>query len=274
MPASFFHPRLSLRSIRQSLLSGLFLLALFFATSFKPIFASDKPILHAVSTDEAFPYSFRKNKEMDGMVFEIAKTLADRIGYQLNVEVLPWTRALLTARDQASTLIFSVVKTPAREPQYYWIGPVASSEIWLFKLASRSDITVRNVEDLKKYIVGDIASNATVPLFEKLGVKVDTAPSKKSNCLKLKMGRVDLIPFDPYGVDDFLRACDIQASSIEKTIYMPRQTELYLAIGKKTPPELVNQLNAGFAQMVSDKTLSKIVAKWKSRVLKENLVIP
>nr|WP_315487053.1 transporter substrate-binding domain-containing protein [uncultured Undibacterium sp.] len=269
MPAYFFFSHLSLWFTAKSIQRGLFVLALFFVSSFEPILAADKPVLRAVSTDEAFPYSFRKNHEMDGMVFEVAKTLADRIGYQLKVEVLPWTRALQTARDQASTLIFSVVKTPARESQYYWIGPVATSEVWLFKLASRTDITVQNVEDLKKYIIGDIASDATLPLFEKLGIKVDTAPSKKSNCLKLKMGRVDLIPFDPDGIEDFLSACDIPASNIEKTIYFPRDTALYMAIGKKTPPELVNQLNAGFAQMVSDKTLSKIVAKWKSKAVKK-----
>ncbi|WP_395005685.1 substrate-binding periplasmic protein [Undibacterium sp.] len=273
MFASFFHSRFSQRSTSQLIRRSLILITIFFTSSFSPSHASDKPILRAVSTDEAFPYSFRKNQEMDGMVFEVAKTLADRIGYQLKVEVLPWTRALLTARDQPSTLIFSVVKTPSREPHYYWIGPVATSEVWLFKLASRSDITVQNVEDLKKYIVGDIASDATLPLFEKLGIKVDTAPSKKSNCLKLKMGRVDLIPFDPDGIEDFLSACDIPASNIEKTIYFPRDTALYMAIGKKTPPELIKQLNAGFAQMVSDKTLSKIVAKWKSKVTKQSPVI-
>jgi polar amino acid transport system substrate-binding protein len=232
-----------------------------------PALAVEKPFLKAVTVEDNFPYNFKKDDRIQGLGFDVVNTLAERAGYSLKVEVLPWTRALLTARNEAAVLIFSIVRIPEREDSYYWIGPIAKSEVWFYKLKNRTDIVVKDISDARRYLVGDTASNATLPLLIRNDIKVDTAPSDLSSCRKFKIGRVDLVPLDPRAIAVFSTACDIPVDQIKKTVLLTQSSDLYIALGKKTDPNLLARLNAEFNLMVKDKTLQKISNQW-------NVVIP
>lgn len=225
--------------------------------------AASKPVLKVVTGDINFPYNFVKDQRVQGLSVDVAQELAARLGMQLEIEVLPWTRALHTAQTQASVMLFTVARTPAREKNYYWIGPVTRSEEWLYKLKRRTDVKVSSLDQARHYLVGDEANNASIPVLTRLGIKVDTAPSMQSNCRKLKIGRVDLIPFDPDGVEDFANSCALNKDDIEQTVQVPRDTALYFAFGKTTPPDFIRRVNAAFASMVKDKSLQKISKTWK-----------
>lgn len=227
-----------------------------------PALAQDKPILKAVTAEDNYPYNFKKDNQIQGMGFDVANTLAERAGYRLKVEALPWTRALLTARNEAEVMIFSIVRISEREEFYYWIGPIAKSEIWFYKLKNRTDISVKSMTDVRRYLVGDTTSNATIHLLIRQGIKVDTAPSDVSNCRKFKIGRVELIPLDPRTVPVFSQACDIPFEQMEKTILLANNINSYIALGKNTSPEVIKHLNAEFNAMLKDKTLQKISNQW------------
>lgn len=227
-------------------------------------FARPQAILKTVTSDVNYPYNFIKDQRVQGLSVDVSNELATRLGMQLEIDVVPWTRALLTAQNQPNVMVFTVAKTPEREKHYYWIGPVTHSEEWLYKLKRRTDIQVKTVEDARRYLVGDEASNASIPSFAKLGIKVDTAPSMVSNCKKFKLGRVDLIPFDPDGVGEFASVCGLSAEDVERTVRINRDTALYFAFGKSTPPEYIRRVQKVFAEMVKDKTLTKINKQWKS----------
>ena len=229
-----------------------------------PLSQAQQRVLKAVTSDVNFPYNFVKDQRVQGLSVDVANELAKRLGMQLEIEIVPWTRALVTARDQPSVMVFTAAKTPEREKHYYWIGPVTYSEEWLYKLKRRTDIVVNTVEDARRYLVGDEASNASIPSFAKLGIKVDTAPSMVSNCKKFKLGRVDLIPFDPDGVAAFADGCGLLVEDLEKTVRINRDTALYFAFGKSTPPEYIRRVQNVFSDMVNDKTLSKINRQWKA----------
>ncbi|MFC0350475.1 substrate-binding periplasmic protein [Undibacterium danionis] len=223
-----------------------------------------KPIITAVTSAETFPYNFIKDGQVQGLAFDVTKALVERAGYQLQVDIVPWPRALQLAQNQSGTMIFSVARTAVRERVYHWIGPITSSEVWLYRLASRSDINISELRDVNPYLIGDIAGNSTLSLLKSLGYKVDTAPSNISNCNKFKIGRVDLIPFDPNGVERFLQTCGITQQEVVKVLHLPRDTALYMGLSKNTPSEVVNQLQQTFAAMNKDQTLQKIVQRWKS----------
>ena len=227
-----------------------------------PALCEDKPILKAVTVVDNFPYTFSENGVLQGLGIDVLHALAERAGYQLSIETQPPTRALKTAETESSVLVFSIFRTAERENRYYWIGPFSSTELWLYKLKSRTDITVQNLDDTKKYLVGVPASDATIPTLMQLGIKIDTAPSDLSNCRKFKFGRFDLVPVDPNGLAEFLASCDIPPDSIEKLIKIPINTAIYAGIGKRTPIALVNRLKAEMEAMRKDLTIQKLNAKW------------
>jgi polar amino acid transport system substrate-binding protein len=222
-----------------------------------------KPTLRAVTSAETYPYNFQKDGLVQGLAYDVTKTLVERAGYQLQVDIVPWPRALQLAQTEGGTMIFSVARTAVRERIYHWIGPITTSEVWLYKLASRADIQITELRDVNPYLIGDIAGNSTLSLIKSLGYKVDTAPSNISNCNKFKIGRVDLIPFDPNGVDTFLQTCGIAPQQVVKVLHLPRDTALYIGLSKNTPADLVTQLQQEFTAMSKDQTLQKIVLRWK-----------
>jgi len=116
---------------------------------------------------------------------------------------------------------------------------------------------------MKSYTIGDVASSSTILLLNKYGVKVDVAPNNLSNCRKLKAGRIDLFPFDPNGISIFLQSCGLKIEDVEMTVHLPRDTSLYIGLGKSTPKVLVDQLNTEFQKMIKDKTLQQIHRQWQ-----------
>lgn len=233
-----------------------------------PLAAELQPVLRAVTSDVNYPYNFVKDGQVRGLSVDVAKELAKRLEMRLEIEILPWTRALHVAKMEPEVLVFTVAKIPEREASYHWIGPVTNSEEWLYKLKSRHELKVESLADAKRYLVGDEASNASIPSFTRLGIKVDLAPSMTSNCRKFKMGRVDLIPFDPDGIAAFVGECGLRSEDVEKTVQIPRDGALYFAFGKASSPDFMSKVRRAFAAMEQDKTLFKLSAPWKTNSTK------
>ncbi len=248
-------------SKHRFLITALFLLVGLGATGLAS--ANDRPFLKAFTSEDAYPYNFQFKKQIKGLVYDIAKTLTGRAGYSLQTEAQPWTRALQTAKETPNVLVFSLARNPEREEAYYWIGPVTSSEVWLFKLKSRSDVQIANIDDVKNYVIGNVASSSTSALLAKHKAKIDPAPSNVSNCRKLKAGRVDLVPFDPNGIKIFLHTCGLKPEDIERVLHLPRDTSLYVALSKKSDKALVDQLQTEFQNMIKDKTIQRTHEQWK-----------
>jgi polar amino acid transport system substrate-binding protein len=228
-------------------------------------YADEKPKLKAVTVEDNYPYNFKSNGVIQGMGFDVATALADRTGYQLAAEAIPWSRALQTAQAQPAVLIFSIVRIPERENLFYWIGPFSTTEVWLYKFKSHTAVQIQNLGDVKNYLVGDTRDNATLPLLKQLGIRVDTAPSDLSSCRKFKIGRVDLVPIDSNAVQAFMASCDIGIDEVEKVIQLRKDSSLYIALGRNTDPELVNRLGREFDSMKKDGTLQTISEKWTRR---------
>lgn len=238
------------------------LLSLGFLSSGNAV-ANEKPSLKAFTSEDAYPYNFQFKKQLQGLVYDVAKTLVGRAGFSLQAEAQPWTRALQTAKDTPNVMVFSLARNPEREDSYYWIGPITSSEVWLFKLKARKEIQVKSIDDIKDYVIGDIASSSTITLLNKFKAKIDTAPSNVSNCRKFKANRVDLIPFDPNGIKIFLHTCGLMPEDVEQVLHLPRDTSLFIAMSKKSDKALVEQLQNEFQIMTKDKTLQRIHETWK-----------
>jgi len=238
------------------------LLVALLLTLASPAYSADQPVLKAVTVIDNYPYNFMEDGQVRGLGFDVASALAERIGYRLSVEVQPSTRALKTSETEPSVLIFSIFRTPDRERRYYWIGPIAESEIWLYKLKSRSDIDVHSLADAKRYLVGLTADDAPRPVLEKLGIKVDTAPSDLSNCRKFKMGRFDLVPVEANGIKEFFSICELPLDQVEKLVKLPITYSVYIGIGKSTPPYIAHRLQVEMETMKKDQTLHRLGSKW------------
>ena len=84
----------------------------------------DLPKLKVV-TEIIAPFQLQNdNGELTGFSVEIIQALFDEIDLQPNIIVMPWARAYDVAKNEPNVLIFSIARTPHREPMFHWIGNI------------------------------------------------------------------------------------------------------------------------------------------------------
>lgn len=98
------------------------------------------------------------NYELDGKVTGFSSELLDLIGAEADVTmakaVLPWARAYERTSREKNTLIYSMVRTPEREPLFQWVGPISARRILLYKHHDRTDIVLKTLDDARPYRIG------------------------------------------------------------------------------------------------------------------------
>jgi polar amino acid transport system substrate-binding protein len=218
--------------------------------------------LNAVTGDDNYPYNFIADGEVRGLGYDLVLELARRSGNELKLRVMPWPRALQTARLEPGVMIFTLGKTEERNAWYHWIGPIVARDIWLYKLADQPGVVVNRLSDAKKYRVGDTRGDATIPALLSIGIEPDLALTDVDSCRKLKAGRIDLVPLDPIGISYFARSCGIPVEKMERTVQLVFGEYYFIGIGKTTDPALVSSLNAAFDGMRRDRSLQKIIDRW------------
>lgn len=82
-------------------------------------------------TEDFPPYNYVEDKKPTGFATEVVQQLMAKLDEDIRIDVLPWTRAMLTAESRPDTLIFSILRTDTRENKYHWIGQIDNLSIYL-----------------------------------------------------------------------------------------------------------------------------------------------
>ena len=92
------------------------------------------PIVSAMEwvlyTENFPPYSFKQQSKVSGFAVEYVEAIFNQAEIPYKVELYPWARAFRSAQEEPNTLVFSTVRTAAREPLFIWLGPIQQIEIY------------------------------------------------------------------------------------------------------------------------------------------------
>lgn len=210
--------------------------------------AKDKML---VVTEEWPPYNY---VEADGKIVGSSTVIVEKvlrrsdIPYTLNV--YPWARSYELALNNANVLIYSIIRTPEREKLFHWVCPLYSVEYFVFQIATRKDIVVNSLDDLKKYSIG-ITRETFLDHFLKskgfiTGTHLQDTGDRQASFRKLLANRVDLIIDTKEFIDEQLTSQKLSADKI-RSIYkmhddIGNPTNICMAISLKTPINLVNKI--------------------------------
>jgi len=236
-----------------------------------------------VVTEEWKPYNYSKNGQITGMSTEVVKTTLEKAGLTYEINVLPWARALKKARNEENVLIYTIVRNPAREKQFKWIGPLFStsnegdSTMSLFRLKDRKDIVAKDLNEAIKYKIGVVRGN-DLGSFQKAGFKegkqLFPVAEEATNIRKLFKGRIDLISGsmnylqghfeklkDPgISMDKIEAVCPISAASTSSD-----ETIVCMAFGKSTPEDMVKKVRSAFEAIKAEGKIQPILDKYSGQ---------
>ncbi|AKB46695.1 hypothetical protein MSKOL_0918 [Methanosarcina sp. Kolksee] len=215
-------------------------------------------------TEEWAPFNYQKDENVTGISVEILEAVFKNIGVNLSradVRIVPLEEGFQTAQNNTSTVLFSIARTPEREPLYKWAGPFTKASFVLYAPVS-NNITISSPEDLNQYRIGVVQGSIENNLLTSQGVTASQIVNGKTPEDLLRMleeSQIDLwATGDLAGRNQMLQtAADPNAYEI---VYTLSENDLYYIFSKDVPDTLVsafqqtleNVRNQKDAQGVSD----------------------
>lgn len=113
-------------------------------------------------------------------------------------------RALLDANTRPGTCAVGMGRSPEREAQFLWAGPISRSELVLL---ARSDDTrqIATLEDARSLTIGVVRNSVAAQRLRGLNMQVEEVGDDATNLRKLQARRIDLWAANGFVVREELR---------------------------------------------------------------------
>ena len=229
--------------------------------------AADNDDTSLVLLTENFPpYNMAKNgknfaqdENINGIAADIVREMFKRaeINYSLTLR-FPWERIYKLALEQPGYGVFVMARLPDREKLFKWVGPIGPDD-WIMLAKADSKITLESLDQARKYKIGAYKGDAIAETLTKQGLAPIMVLRDQDNARKLVRGQIDLwATGDPAG--RYLARQDGVTGL--KTVLRFNSAELYLALNKNVPDEVVAKLQAALDQLRKEGMVDDIMARY------------
>ncbi|WP_210642414.1 MULTISPECIES: ABC transporter substrate-binding protein [unclassified Pseudomonas] len=217
-------------------------------------------------TENFPPYNMAKNgknfaqgENINGIAVDIVREMFKRadISYSLTLR-FPWERIYKLALENPGYGVFVMARLPEREKLFKWVGPIGPDD-WIMLAKADSKIALDSLEQARKYKIGAYKGDAIAETLTKQGLNPIVVLRDQDNAKKLLSGQIDLwATGDPAGrylarqegVDDL------------KTVLRFNSAELYLALNKDVPDDVVARLQAALDELRKEGAVEAIMARY------------
>src|SRR3990167_6169803 len=180
--------------------------------------------------------NFARDDGIDGISAEIDYSLSLRF---------PWDRLYRLTLDKPNYGLFSTTFTPERQPLFKWVGPIANTG-WVLLAAPGNNLSVASLKEAGQYKVGAYKNDAVSQHLESQGLQPINALRDQQNVQKLIKGQIDLwATTDPVG----RYLAKQEGVSGLTTVLRFNEAELYLALNKDTPDEVIERLQKALDEL-------------------------
>jgi len=190
--------------------------------------------------------NFAQEDNLDGIAVDIVREMFKRAGVNYSMTLrFPWERIYKLALEKPDYGVFVTARLPEREALFKWVGPIGPDD-WVLLGRGDSTITLGSLAEAKQYRVGAYKGDAIADHLQQQGLQPVTVLRDQQNARKLMAGQIDLwATGDPAG----RYLAKQEGVSGLKTILRFDSAELYLALNKAVPDEVVQKLQAELERM-------------------------
>ena len=247
--------------MRRILMAGLLMLM---AASVRAALPDDYKV---VLLTENFPpfnmaadgKNYAAERNISGINADIVREMFKRAGIAYSMTLrFPWERIYNQVLEQPDQGLFSTTYTPEREPLFKWVGPLASTG-WVLLAPPGSSLRLSSLEQAQPYRIGAYKDDAVSQHLESKGLEPINSLRDQENIGKLLKGRIDLWattdPVGPYLAKQ-------EGVSGLTTVLRFNDAQLFLALNKQTPDEVVTRLQKALNEMKGDGAIDAIMRRY------------
>lgn len=213
-------------------------------------------------TENLPPLKYLDASGPQGFSVELLRLMADTAGLPLALEVLPWQRALQQAESQAGSVLFSLTRTPEREAQFQWVGPIAPRRVLLYKLASRTELRLNRLDELGTARIGVVRDSAADRYLQSLGLKpglqLEPALDDATNVRKLLAGRMEFAALLDWAATWNLRQLRRPEDALQPVLELEASRAYWFGLRSDADPGLVKRLQAALDTLKRDGRYDKL----------------
>lgn len=203
--------------------------------------------------------SFARDSDIKGIAADLVREMFRRAEVPFSLTLrFPWTRVYQQASDTPNHGVFVLARQADREALFKWVGPLGPDD-WVLLAREGSSLQLDNLEQAKGLRIGAYTGDAIAENLQKQGLKPLLVLRDQDNAKKLYRGEIDLwATGDPAG-RYLARQIGITAF---KTVLRFNGTELYLALNKSVPDEVVKKLQDSLDQMRQEGFIDETFARY------------
>jgi polar amino acid transport system substrate-binding protein len=212
-------------------------------------------------TESSASFNYIRDGKLQGPAVDLLLAASLSAGSPVkreNLLVQPWARGFSNAQKGPNTVLFSTIRTPERENDFQWVGPIASESDVLIALKIRK-LTISKPEDMMGYITGAVRDDVGEEILQEVGVPLDriTLLSHSTNLgLMLSAGRIDLWIFGEDGWRETLTSSDLDPADFE-IIYRFPSKHYYFALSSDIEQQLVEKFQQAIDKVFVSSELAR-----------------
>lgn len=203
--------------------------------------------------------NFARDENIEGIAVDIMRETFKRAGISYNLTLrFPWERIYKLALEKPGYGVFVMARLPDREALFKWVGPIGPDD-WVLLAKADSKIELEGLDQARRYRIGAYKGDAIAQSLDKQGLKPVVALRDQDNAQKLMEGQIDLwATGDPAG--RYL-ARQVGVNGL-KTVLRFNSAQLYLALNKEVPDEVVARLQAALDELRKSGRVDEIMARY------------
>lgn len=221
---------------------------------------------YRVVTEEWAPYNYRENGQLTGMATEVVRAIMALTGDDFEIVLLPSMRTVHTLQNRPGTLMYSIFRTPEREPLYKWVGPIVEESIHPYQLASASP-PITSLERLLNVPRITTRHAGLVPnMLQALGFdNLDRSAAESHQLYRMLLaGRTEIIAGDTdAGVAYYSRQLNIAPGTLRRIPVELFRSSLYIAFSRDSDDALVAAWAEALEQLRRSGELERIRRRYE-----------
>ena len=193
---------------------------------------ADRPVL-PVATEDYPPYEMSVAVEgLHGFDYEVMKAAFDLMGYDVEVQFLPWKRALHYTEQGDVAGLLTCAHTDEREEFILFSDPISEFTSGLYVRAGYDGIEPQTLEDLAGQRSGSVNGYESLQELQNLGFRPAYAPNTESAIKMLQVKRFDYLYLGRQTTDFEIRRLGLTG---QFRFYPIKRAPFHFCFAKKYP---------------------------------------
>ena len=217
-------------------------------------------------TEEYAPLNYEEDGKLQGISVEVLAEMFRLVDAQKTVKDIklwPWARGYRTVLNQKNTVLFSMVRTEARENLFKWVGPIVPSHVVIIAKKGRG-IEINTPEDIGNYKVGVVREDVGEQLLVELGVRKETLFQTVSGISTAEMLHEDRI--DMWAYEEIVATWNIRSIGGNprdyEVIYSLKKSDYFFSFHRDTDDKIIARFQEALDELKRDGKFEEIVNKY------------